>query len=140
MAAAAFEASIDSNSTIANVVTDAVATVFNRNYALAIIYAFRLSIGDTDTDWYGDAVQGVTLYVLFVLAILFTNIVMLNLLIAIISDSFEKINSNADSANYQERACLIAENGYLIPPYRRVAYCPADNLLILACAIGERSA
>jgi hypothetical protein len=47
------------------------------------------------------------------------NVVMLNLLVAIISKSFEEINDMWVSAMYQERASIIAENGYLIPNYRR---------------------
>jgi hypothetical protein len=37
----------------------------------------------------------VTAWILFVLCVALTNIIMLNLLIAIISESFDKINSNA---------------------------------------------
>lgn len=57
---------------------------------------------------------------------------MLNLLIAIISESFEKINSNAENANYQERARLISENAYLIPMGRKQLWCPKDHYLIVA--------
>lgn len=57
-------------------------------------------------------------WILFVCCALATNIVMLNLLIALISESFGKINSNSMSANYQERARLISENTYLIPSGR----------------------
>lgn len=73
---------------------------FLYNYAYSIIYSFRLSIGDNDTDSYNEAMQPVTLWFMFVASILFTNIIMLNLLISIISDSFGKVNSNAENANY----------------------------------------
>ena len=63
---------------------------------------------------------------MFVLSALFTNVVMLNLLISIISDAFGKINENADNANYQERARIIAENWYLIPTYQRIRHGPKD--------------
>ena len=42
-------------------------------------------------------------------------IVMLNLLIAIISESFAAVNEVAENASYQEMAAMIAENAYLIP-------------------------
>lgn len=79
------------------------------------MYTFRLSIGDTNTDTFNESVQNVTAWILFVLCVLATNIIMLNLLIALISDTFASINANHVSANYQERARLISENTYLIP-------------------------
>jgi hypothetical protein len=42
-------------------------------------------------------------------------IIMLNLLIAIISESFAKINALSMQYNYQEKASMIAENTRLIP-------------------------
>lgn len=42
-------------------------------------------------------------------------IVMLNLLIAIISGTYEKVTDNMEQASYQEMAALISENYYLIP-------------------------
>lgn len=42
-------------------------------------------------------------------------IVMLNLLIAIISETFGKVNGNAENAAYQEMASIISENQYLVP-------------------------
>ena len=44
---------------------------------------------------------------------MFTNIVMLNLLVTIIGQSFDEINDNARLAKYKERAKLISENSYL---------------------------
>ncbi len=41
-------------------------------------------------------------------------IVMMNLLIAIISKSFEKINERSELAAYQEKARIIYENYFLI--------------------------
>jgi hypothetical protein len=88
---------------------------FVSDYADSFVYAFRLSIGDTQTDNFNTSTQNVTAWLLFVACALATNIIMLNLLIALISESFQKINSNSMSANYQERARLISENTYLIP-------------------------
>lgn len=75
------------------------------------------------TDTFDDSIQPITAWLLFILCILYTNIVMLNLLIAIVSEAFAHINSNAENANYQERASLIAENQYLIPDYRKRQFC-----------------
>ncbi len=58
---------------------------------------------------------------------------MLNLLVAIVSKSFEDINDNWESAMYQERASIISENAYLIPWYRKKALCAnANQYLVVA--------
>lgn len=60
------------------------------------------------------------------------NVVMLNLLVAIISKSFEEINEQAESAMYRERASIIAENSYLIPWYRKKEHCAdKDQYLVI---------
>ena len=60
------------------------------------------------------------------------NVVMLNLLVAIISKSFEEINEKSESAMYRERASIIAENSYLIPWYRKKEHCPdKDQYLVI---------
>ncbi len=104
---------------------------FIESYTHAIIYSFRLSLGDMSTDTFDDTVQPITVWLLFILCILYTNIVMLNLLIAIVSEAFALINDNADNANYQEIASLIAENHYLIPDYRKRQFCPKNQYLIV---------
>ena len=40
---------------------------------------------------------------------------MLNLLIAIISDTYSRMTVNSDQAAYREMASLICENSYIIP-------------------------
>ena len=59
------------------------------------------------------------------------NVVMLNLLVAIISLSFENINESWEQTMYQERASIIAENSYLIPFYRKKQHCPDKDMYLL---------
>jgi|LauGreDrversion4_2_1035121.scaffolds.fasta_scaffold31081_1 hypothetical protein len=61
---------------------------------------------------------------------------MLNLLVAIISESFAKINEGKANASYQERAKLISENNYLIPQWVKTNQKVDGHYLIL----GEASA
>jgi hypothetical protein len=42
-------------------------------------------------------------------------IVMFNLLIAIISETFTNVNENAIFAGFQEKATMVAANAYLVP-------------------------
>lgn len=71
-------------------------------------------LGDFATDEFGEVAVPLA-WILFLLFTIFNMIVMLNLLIAIISDSYAKVNDVAEQATYQERASMIAENNYLIP-------------------------
>lgn len=51
-------------------------------------------------------------------------IIMLNLLIAIISDTYARIANNAEQASYQEMARLIDENMYIVPRKVKKTYAP----------------
>lgn len=73
-----------------------------------------MSLGDFAYDEFGTVAVGLA-QILFVLCTLFNMIVMFNLLIAIISETFSDVNSYAEEAGMQERASMIAENSYLVP-------------------------
>jgi len=78
-----------------------------------MLYSYLVSLGDWETDDLEN--NGIFLvWIIFFLNTLFNMVVMLNLLIAIISDVFSLVNSNAESAAYQEKARMILENSYLI--------------------------
>ena len=65
---------------------------FLENFFFAYVYAYRMGLGDNDTSAFDGVVQPITAWLLFVACGLFTNIVMLNLLISIIGQSFGRIN------------------------------------------------
>ena len=103
-----------------------------KNWAQGYAFTFALATGDTRSDGYDGSQAPVIVWVIFCLVLLVMNVVMLNLLVAIISKSFEEINDMWVSAMYQERASIIAENGYLIPNYRRDEHCPSkDKYLVI---------
>jgi hypothetical protein len=89
---------------------------FLDNFAMAFVYTFRMSLADNDTDAMSEIAQPVTAWILFILCGLITNIVMLNLLISIIGQSYERINSQATVANFKERVDIITDSLYLISP------------------------
>ncbi|CDW78106.1 wd-40 repeat protein [Stylonychia lemnae] len=105
---------------------------FILNYADAFVYTLRLAIGDTQTDTFNNTVQPTLLWILFSICLILTNVVMLNLLIAIISEAFEIINQNSEQANYQERARIIAENSYLIPKWKKKSFGGKNQYLVMA--------
>jgi hypothetical protein len=72
------------------------------------------------------------MWILFILSTVLNMIIMLNLLIAIISESFTNINSVASQASYRERADIISENLYLVPKSVQEKYCAANSYLLMA--------
>ena len=92
-----------------------------------------MAVGDTRADGYDDSAAPAIVWIIFSLVLLIMNVVMLNLLVAIVSKSFEDINDNWESAMYQERASIISENAYLIPWFRKKALCAnANQYLVVA--------
>lgn len=83
---------------------------FLGGFGQAFIYAFRMGLGDNDTDPYAEVSQPIFAWTLFLACSVFTTIVMLNILISVIGQSYEAINSQAELASYKERVDLIDEN------------------------------
>ncbi len=86
-------------------------------------------LGDFDTSAFGEVALPLV-WIFFVLCTVFDMIVMLNLLIAIISDTYARMTENADQAAYQEMSALICENAYIIPITIKKSYAPKDKFLI----------
>ena len=57
-------------------------------------------------------------------------IVMLNLLIAIISETFATVQANAENAGYQEKAKMIFDNSFMVPNSSREKHCDANSYLL----------
>ena len=102
---------------------------FISNFPLAIMYGYRMILGDFDTSAFGDVAVPLA-WTFFILCTILDMIVMLNLLIAIISDTYARVASNAEQASYQEMAKLIDENMYLVPRPVKETY-SAQNQYIL---------
>ena len=62
------------------------------SYFEAIAYIYRMILGDFSTDEFG-SIAVTYVWILFILCTVINMIIMLNLLIAIISESFARINS-----------------------------------------------
>ena len=63
-----------------------------KNYAQGFAFTFALAVGDTRADGYDDSAAPAVVWCIFCLVLLVMNVVMLNLLVAIVSKSFEDIN------------------------------------------------
>ena len=74
-------------------------TQFISGFVDSMIFTYRMILGDFDTGSLGNVAQPVVMS-LFLLCTIFNMIVMLNLLIAIISDSYAKVMSLSQQATY----------------------------------------
>ncbi len=88
--------------------SDSLLTISNGNhpdeqfvfsYHDSIIYTYRIILGDFDVSQF-TGYAAFLIYTLFILCTVFNTIVMLNLLIAIISETFEKVKANESNAMY----------------------------------------
>ena len=96
----------------------------------ATIFTYRMVLGDFDTGAFGEVATPVV-WILFLLCTIFNMIVMLNLLIAIISETFAKVTELADQKIYQEMAALIAENSYLVSQKVIESYAEENKYLMI---------
>jgi Polycystin cation channel len=94
-------------------------------------YTYSMILGGFDVADFETYVP-VYFWVLFIAATVFIMIIMLNLLIAIISESFSNINSVSKEANFRERAKIISENMYLVPYCIRKYRSEKNSYLLMA--------
>jgi len=94
------------------------------NFLKAVFYSYLIGLGEFNAEE-GDFGNVGVIYcqILFVLSTVMTTIIMLNLFIAIISESFDKINQNKMTASFREQATLIAENYFLLSQDQKSSWC-----------------
>lgn len=96
----------------------------------SFFYVYNMCLGAYDNN-YGNVQQSLAWFIFF-LCTMFNMIIMLNLLISIISESYEKISANLQAAAYQERAGMISENSFLIPQKRKDDFCEPNKYLVVS--------
>ena len=78
-----------------------------------VFFAYRMSLGDFDVTKLG-SVYLYLVFIMFVLSTLFLSIIMLNLLIAVISDTYARVEASALNTMYKTMADLMVEQEYLV--------------------------
>lgn len=94
----------------------------------AVIQMYELMLGSFDTKEYGNSGYALT-YFMFALASMFLIVIMLNLLIAIISDTFANVQGQAKRKMYQEFAQLICESYHLLTESEKQEFDSRGNYL-----------
>lgn len=90
-----------------------------------------ISLGKFEKIEYG-SVSPIYVYILQILSALALMVIVLNLLIAVISGAFERINKAGERASYREKASLIAESQHLISKEETDEYCGSERFLLYA--------
>jgi len=109
---------------------------FGDTYFNAFIYAFRQSLGDFVTDNY----SGTDKYILFTvwfLNVVIALIVLLNLLIAIMGDTFDRVRENSENSMLKELVTIMSENEMLIN--RDQYFCKYKYIIVAETVRGEGS-
>jgi hypothetical protein len=78
----------------------------------SIAYVYKIALGDFDTDIYGDYYHEISWF-FFVVATFFLQIVLINLLISIVADTFQRIKGNYNVIMYKDMLHMIIENRFL---------------------------
>ncbi|TNV87578.1 hypothetical protein FGO68_gene12312 [Halteria grandinella] len=83
-------------------------------YRLSVLYVFLTAVGEYGVDNYSLGVEEENyLWALFILTVFFLSIVLLNMLIAIMGQSYERVSYFAQAQMMRERILLIMENFFL---------------------------
>jgi hypothetical protein len=75
------------------------------------LMAFRTSLGDFDVDSYKDqsSLLVVVTWILWFLAVVISNLIFMNFIIAVISESYSNVMQNVVQESYRVKAQMIAE-------------------------------
>ena len=79
----------------------------------SFVFSYRMGLGDFDTDSFGETKDEILLWVLWFVNTLLINIMLLNLLIAIMGDTFERVLETMENSMLKEITQMMQENEFL---------------------------
>lgn len=93
---------------------DPIPTLTGGTFFDSFTYTYRMGLGDFDTDAFAESKFFMFFWLLFFACTLFIQILLLNLLIAIMGDTFERVQEMKEQAQLRENCALIADNWFLL--------------------------
>ena len=78
------------------------------------MYSYRTGLGDFNTDGFDNTSISTLIWLVFVAETLLIQIVLLNLLIAIMGDTFNKVSEKKEESKLREMCQLIQEYEYVL--------------------------
>jgi hypothetical protein len=76
------------------------------------MYTYLTGLGEFGTDDFGSHPNANILWIYFILCTILIQIVLLNLLIAIMGDTFDRVQEMKEEAKLKELCALISENWF----------------------------
>lgn len=95
-------------------------------------YSYLLGLGEFDMDWSDNYITPIVVQMFFYAATLLVMIVMLNLLIAIVSEAYEEVINTQREANDFERINLISDVSKFIKKDIKMNLCKENQYLVIA--------
>lgn len=80
-----------------------------KNFFFALIFSYRMGLGDFDTSGFGTKDE-ILLWILWLVNTLTILILLLNLVIAIMGDTFDRVQESAENSSIQEVAQMMMMN------------------------------
>jgi hypothetical protein len=81
---------------------------------MALIYSFRVGLGDFATDGYEFVWGDPWLWIIFLLCAIIIQIILLNLLIALMGDTYDKVTELGEQSMLKEMCAMISENEFVL--------------------------
>eukprot|EP00347_Sterkiella_histriomuscorum_P004690 403359477 len=87
---------------------------FITSFANSFMYSYRMSLGDFQLDNFDSSTDNFLIWVLFVICSMTTTIILLNMLVAIMGESFSRVIEDSENQRVREHLQLIVENDFLL--------------------------
>ena len=84
------------------------------NFLMALIYSFRTGLGDFSTDGYDNVYASPWLWIIFLMCAILIQIILLNLLIAIMGYTYGKVTEIAEQSMLKEICSMISDNEFVL--------------------------
>ena len=83
-------------------------------FPYGIIYSYQQGIGQFDTTQFPGQPDEVFITLLYYLNTLISLVILLNLVVALLGDTFDRVNESASKIELQEKARMICENEFIL--------------------------
>jgi hypothetical protein len=98
------------------------------NYIDAFLFSYKIGLGDFSTDGFNTKDEEM-LWIFFLLNSMIILIILLNLLIAIMGDTFDRVQETQENSMFKELASMILENEFLFSRVREFSH--AKYILVI---------
>jgi len=98
------------------------------NYIDAFLFSYKIGLGDFSTDGFNTKDEEM-LWIFFLLNSMIILIILLNLLIAIMGDTFDRVQETQENSMFKELASMILENEFLFSRIKEFSH--AKYILVI---------